>query len=113
MSHHLKVLARQKRIVSYGIGKEVRLFTGGLGEGHARWLSVLGDWPASGIVDRLRETPGQRLVDLSSSLGISRKVIRRHLTLLDEEGLVRNDGEAHPRYRLQEPDLGPPERMFR
>ena len=100
VSHHLRILAREGRIVSYGIGKEVRLFAGGLGETQARWLSVLGGGPAASIVDQLKERPGLRLAELSASIGVSRKVIRRHLAVLDEEGLIGHDGEVRPRYHL-------------
>lgn len=101
MSHHLAVLAREERITSYQVGKEVRLFPAAVGAKQARWLSVLGDGPAASIVDHLKDRPGSRLVELSNTLGVSRKVIRRHLALLDEEGLVVRQGDARPRYHLQ------------
>lgn len=101
VSHHLVVLRRQELLTSYAVGKEVRVFAAAIGDRHARYLAVLGDGAAAGIVDELRDNPGSRLVDLSQALGVSRKVIRRHLTILGGEGILVRSGEGRPRYALR------------
>lgn len=102
VSHHLAVLRRQEVLTSYAVGKEVRVFAAAIGDRQARYLAVLGDGPAAGIVAELRDNPGSRLVDLCEALGVSRKVIRRHLTVLGGEGILVRSGEARPRYALHD-----------
>ncbi|MES2155525.1 MAG: ArsR family transcriptional regulator [bacterium] len=105
VSHHLRVLTRRGLVAAYGRGKEVHWFPCSVDEAQYRWLCVLHDGRAASIVNHLERRPGLRLSDLSDSIGISRKVIRRHLSQLGEEGLVTHEGETQRRYRLQRPLL--------
>ncbi len=100
VSHHLRVLEQTKQIQMVTMAREVHVFPSGVPEQHMRWLATLRQGAGGAIVGALRGHPGAGLKELSEALGASRKVIRRHLTLLDEQGLVRQDGNHRPRYSL-------------
>lgn len=85
---------------TYSRSKEVRLFPAATPEKHLRWLSALSEGASAPIIAEIRERPGASVGDLNATLGLSRKIIRRHLTLLEGEGLIAHEGDNHRRYRL-------------
>lgn len=68
-------------------------------------VALLGESRAA-IVDALRREPGQSVSELAAHLGISQVATRRHLALLEDEGLIEAEtvrqGRGRPaaRYRL-------------
>jgi predicted transcriptional regulator len=101
--YHVRVLGESGHINAFTHGREVFLFPGRVAEQQMRWIAALREDVGKHILDELGQQPGSRLKDLSESLGRSRKVIRRHLTLLDEAGLVDRRGQHQARYSLPDP----------
>ncbi|MES2153854.1 MAG: ArsR family transcriptional regulator [bacterium] len=100
ISHHLAFLESQGIVAAFPVGKGVRLYPAGRPE--ARLLAVLSDGPGAALTALLAHRPGQTLSDLSRGLGISRKIVRRHLGQLGREGLVGEAGMHRRRYFLHE-----------
>lgn len=101
VSYHLDVLCRDERVRILEDGREARIFDGDLPENQMVWIASLREELGQSLVARLQELPGSRLKELATSLGASRKVVRRHLDRLHEGGLVTAQGEHHPRYSLR------------
>lgn len=100
VTYHVAVLARRRQVRIVTLGKEARLFAVDVPERHLRWLAALSEEASVPILVRLSERPGASVADLSASLGFSHKILRRHLTLLTEEGLVAHDGQSRRRYHV-------------
>src|SRR5688500_5995596 len=87
VSHHLAVLAREGAVVSKPAGSAVRFRLPGVTSQQALIVRLLsGDIPLR-LVEELAGRPGLRLRDLTLALGVSRKIIRRHLMTLEEAGV--------------------------
>jgi len=101
VTYHLRVLERGGQVRSIARGRQVNVFPAGVPEQHMRWLSALRE--DVGILSALSGDTEPRIGDLSAELGVPRRVIRRHLATLQEDGLVSQD---EGRVRLAE--RGPP-----
>lgn len=102
VSYHVRVLEKERRLRSWSRGREVHVFPARVPDGQMRWLAALREGMGTSIVETLVRMPDARVKELSGSLGVSRKVIQRHLTVLDEAGVVRHDGSHQPRYRIED-----------
>ena len=91
IQYHLKWMAQQGRIQVHRTGRLLQIFPAS-DRAAAAWLGVLRDAIPNQILDRLNQRPGLGVQDLSRSLGVSRKTVRRHLTDLLEAGLVDRQG---------------------
>lgn len=106
VSYHLEQLRRAGRIKSLVRGRQVRLFPAGIPEAHMRWLSALREDVPQGILGRLAQEPGTGLAALADDLGVSRRLIRRHLTNLAQDGLVAPGAfGVEPGFRVEDPNM--------
>lgn len=101
VSYHVRVLSRSGQLSTYSPrGREVRLFPPGTREQQRRWIATVRSGLDPDLVGRLGERPGARLADLSNDLGMSRRIVQRHLLRLGEGGLIRREGGWQGRYEL-------------
>ena len=104
VSYHIQILERLGEVKSVTHGKEVRYFPREMPKKHVNWIAALHEGVGASILNALEnrdaEGNGSSLKDLSGALGRSRKVIRRHLAILNEEGLTRARGRVQPRYQI-------------
>ncbi len=108
-THHLRILHRKGLIRLVSEGREMRIFPPGVPEHHMRWLGALHNATDASILEKLRQTPGAGVNDLSTSLNASRRVISRHLGRLGEDGLVQGEGQRGRRFHLGPEWMAPPE----
>lgn len=103
--YHLSVLAENGEISELERGRRKHIFPASVPERQKPWLAALRDDDRCAVLGALKQRPGSRLTDLSRDLGVSRKVVRAHLTYLDDQGLVRGEGSHRMRYMLDEVTL--------
>lgn len=101
VDYHLRLLSRAGRVTMARIGRETRCFPGQLAPPHESLLATLTSGPATRIALALRHMPGQGVGALSEQLGLSAKVVRRHLLRLLDHGLLERAGFHRPRYQLR------------
>lgn len=70
------------------------------------WLRALHDDDSAMVLEAVVAYPGIGVYQMSEELGLSRKIIRTHLSRLMEDGVVRRIGSARPRYKPLEPPSG-------
>ncbi|MHB8632845.1 MAG: ArsR family transcriptional regulator [Thermoplasmatota archaeon] len=105
ISYHLEMLRRRGAIKMRAQGRQVGVFPSRVPDGHMPWLAALREAVPQGILTRLAERPEARIDELSEDLGLSRRIVRRHLTDLTAQGLVRGPlGVSRNRFRLGEGD---------
>lgn len=100
VDYHLRLLERGNLVSRHSVGRTTRLFPAGLRERQSV-LATLADHAAARILAAVREAP-QRMGSLSDHLGLSPKVVRRHVARLLHEGLLLRDGDHRPVYRAAE-----------
>jgi DNA-binding transcriptional ArsR family regulator len=100
VAYHVHILATAGLVEVEAVGREVNLFPRGLSEGQRRLLKVLREPTALQVVEALGLVRETGLQDLSAQLGVSRKIVRRHLVQLLEAGLVQDKGTRRARYAL-------------
>lgn len=100
VSHHLRILRQQGDLQLVREGRKLCLFPSGQDLDDLRWAALLRDEICSSLVRGLEKQPGARLADLADRLGVSRKVVRRHLDNLEEERIIQHRGEYQRRYEL-------------
>jgi len=106
ISYHLEGLRRAGLVKSLTRGRQVRIFPAGVPESQMRWLAALREDVPQGIVGRLAQDPGTGLGELAADLGVSRRLIRRHLTSLAEDGIVAaGPFGVEPGFRLEDPRM--------
>lgn len=105
ISHHLHVLEKKGLVQSVTSGRNVHVFPPDVPSQHLPWLAMVRDDAGALIVEALAERPEAQVTDLTGRLGLSRKVVRRHLLALDEAGLVVRDGRHRAHYRIEEEAL--------
>lgn len=101
VDYHLKLLARAGRVTLARIGRETRCFPGQLAPQNESLLATLTSGPAARIALALRHMPGQGVGALSEQLGLSSKVVRRHLLRLVDTGVLVRAGFHRPRYQVR------------
>jgi predicted transcriptional regulator len=106
VDYHLRLLSRAGRVTMARVGRETRCFPGQLPARHESLLATLTSAPAQRIALALRHMPGQGVGALSEQLGLSSKVVRRHLLRLLDHGLLERAGFHRPRYQLR-PEAAP------
>lgn len=108
ISYQLRLLCQQGTLRSWSRGREVRVFPANFPPDRLRWLSALHNAPAAAIITRLADRPGQGVQGLARAMDVSARVLRRHLSMLRDEGIVRR-GEGLPaRYWLTSDPEGMP-----
>lgn len=100
VGHHLRILRSQGRLHSVREGRELRIYPAGVPADDMRLMVMLRDDTALEILQHLNDQPGGRLTDIARALGLSRKVVRRHLDNLEVEELVQPRGEFQRRYHI-------------
>ncbi|MEA3203513.1 MAG: hypothetical protein QOI63_1188 [Thermoplasmata archaeon] len=99
VAYHLGVLRHRQAVHVSKDGRDLHLFSGDVPQGVRTALRVLRDDDAERVLAAVLQTPNQGVYWLSAQLGLSHKVIRKHLTRLRDAGLVEKLGEYRPRYR--------------
>jgi DNA-binding transcriptional ArsR family regulator len=102
VAYHLGVLRHRQAIHVSKDGRDLHLFSGDVPQGVRAALRVLRDDDAERVLTAILQTPNQGVYWLSAHLGLSHKVIRKHLGRLRDAGLVEKLGEYRPRYRSTE-----------
>lgn len=97
--YHLRVLERARTVVIDAGRREARIFPDGTPERHRAWLGALRNPDSPRILGELQDAPGQGVTDLSRRLGLSPKVVRRHLDRMHRRGLVERTDDRRPEYR--------------
>jgi DNA-binding transcriptional ArsR family regulator len=99
VAYHLGVLRHRQALHVTKAGRDLHLFCGDVPQGVRAALRVLRDDDAERVLEAVLETPNQGVYWLSTTLGLSHKVVRKHLGRLRDAGLVEKMGEYRPRYR--------------
>ncbi|MCA1810596.1 MAG: ArsR family transcriptional regulator [Halobacteriales archaeon] len=99
VSYHLGVLRHRQAVHVTKDGRDLHLFAGDVPHGVRTALRVLRDDDAERVLGAVLANPNQGVYGLSASLGLSHKVVRKHLARLKDAGLVEKLGEYRPRYR--------------
>lgn len=99
LTHHLTVLLRHGRLRGVQHGKFFLLFASDRRPEAELYLAALRDPLRQTILSRLGAGGEMGIQQLSTELNLSRKVVRRHLTLLGGMGLVERTSDYRPRFR--------------
>lgn len=99
VAYHLGVLRHRQAIHVTKDGRDLHLFSGDVPHGVRTALRVLRDDDAERVLAAVLAGPNQGVYGLSAALGMSHKVVRKHLSRLRDAGLVEKLGEYRPRYR--------------
>ena len=101
VNHHLNVLERvQERIHTRKAGRNRRIYIGSPSVTDTMWLAQLQDDVCTALLSCLRDEPEMRLTELADAASVSRKVARRHLSILDGQGVVSSRGLYQRHYRI-------------
>jgi DNA-binding transcriptional ArsR family regulator len=98
IAYHLKILERQGAIHLAHEKRDVFCFPVDIPQRYRDMLSTLRDDNATRILGALLEDDAIGITELSASLGMSQKMVRKHLGRLHESGLVVKRGELRPRF---------------
>lgn len=99
VDYHLGKLHRHGLIGVRKVGRTLHCFPGGDAPASPAPTTLLvGHGPR--IAEVLRQAPGQGLRGISDVLGLSPKVVRRHLVRMLEAGVAERHGRHRPIYRL-------------
>jgi len=104
--HHVNVLQRRGQVHVEDRGWEHELYPSELKVQERAWLRALHDDDSAMVLEAVMADPGIGVYQMSEELGLSRKIIRTHLTRLMEDGVVRRIGSARPRYKPLDPPPG-------
>jgi predicted transcriptional regulator len=88
ISYHLQVLCQTGAVQQMRRGRRLRLFPGGMDEKQMRLLCAMRQDVQNDILKALTFSPGAAAESLADELGLSRRLIRRHLASLEEDGIV-------------------------
>lgn len=102
VAYHVEVLACAGLIEVKPEGREANLFPRGLADSRRRLLLALRAPDAQLVLGAVGAVRQSSLLELSRRIGLSRKVVRRHLAQLQAAGLVQDKGTRRPRYALAE-----------
>lgn len=100
VAYHVHILANAGLVDVEAVGREVNLFPRGLSESQRRLLKALREPAALQVLEALGTVRETGLQELSTQLGVSRKVVRRHLAQLLEAGVIQDKGTRRARYAL-------------
>lgn len=106
--YQLQVLCERGVLRTWSRGRHVHVFPANFAPDRLRWLSALYNAPAAAIITRLAAMPGQSVQVLARTIGVSTRVLRRHIAVLRDEGIVRCDEGLRPRYWLTTEPEGVP-----
>ncbi len=95
VTYHLRLLEKRGQLRCIARGRQVNIFPAGVPELHMRWLSALRE--DIGILPALADGLEAKVGDLSSELGLPRRIIRRHLANLEEDGFISKEGPGRIR----------------
>jgi predicted transcriptional regulator len=108
VAHHVRLLEAEKRIVRQDLGGRKHLFVPGTQPQELALMVLLRQEPANRILDLLQDHPGLGIQDLSRSMSLSRKIVRRFLFSLERMGLVQRAVAYRPTfYRVCPDSKGP------
>lgn len=99
VAYHLGVLRHRQAVHVTKDGRDLHLYAGDVPHGVRTALRVLRDDDAERVLAAVLANPNQGVYGLSANLGLSHKVVRKHLARLRDAGLVEKLGEYRPRYR--------------
>lgn len=116
VSYHLDVLRRDGRVKMMERGRQVALFATDVPDEHMRWLAALRSDVPNGILHHLAQRPQARIEEMVVDLGLPRRIVRRHLRDLAQQGLVSEpQGLLRNRFSLEDAatldGLGAPRRQ--
>lgn len=99
VTYHIHILQSQGRIRARRDGpRTLRLFPAEAGERMMRWIGALRN--DAELIMALHEKPGAGVCELAEMLSRDRKLIRRHLDLMDKDGIIVVAGGRRAKYRL-------------
>lgn len=104
VSYHARQLAKQGRIQVEKGFRERRLYGPQVPALHKPWLAALRDEDTTRVLHALLEAPAS-VRQLGASLGLSHKVIRRHLATLEQSGLVHRRGDTRTLFEVSAADV--------
>lgn len=102
VSHHIRVLQKSGEIEVAKEQRERRLFAKDLSPSQRAWLAALRDDDTAKVLKALLDAPNQGVADLGDELGVSHKVIRRHVSKLRTTGLAEKKGLLKPVFKPAE-----------
>ncbi len=98
-THHLQQLERAGMVVARRHRGRAALFSTEIPERVQACLATLRDPGTRSLLDHLGASGDASLSDLAAQARLSRRVVSRHLTALQEVGLVEKRGLHRPLYR--------------
>lgn len=101
VDYHVRQMERKSIIDLQKDSRELRAFPRGLPSHERAWLVALRDDDACRILRTLLERPDLGITSLSAGLDLSKKVIKHHLGIFVDTGLLRREGEFRPRFKPQ------------
>ncbi|HEX2065569.1 MAG TPA: ArsR family transcriptional regulator [Candidatus Thermoplasmatota archaeon] len=105
VAYHLSILRHRQALHMGKQGRDLVLFSADVPPTVRMMLRVLRDDDAERVLGAILAMPNQGVYRLSAELGLSHKVVRKHVGRLCDAGLVEKLGEYRPRYRTtQEAD---------
>lgn len=100
VSHHVRVLEREKALVRRRFLGFNRLYTAEARSPEVSLMPLLRDSLVPHILERIQASPGIGIQALSRELALGRKVVRRQLQALVENGLLERTDDYRPRFYL-------------
>ncbi|MGB1586687.1 MAG: winged helix-turn-helix transcriptional regulator [Thermoplasmatota archaeon] len=88
VQYHLGLLRKVEMVTSVESGRERRFFPPGMDPERARLMSLLEQGRREEIARFILDNPGQRQVDVCTSVSVSRKTFRASVQPLVEAGLI-------------------------
>lgn len=102
ISHHIAILEQDRALVRKRVLGSRRLFLPNVSEDTAVLHELARNPLVPPLLASVRENPGIGIQALAASLSVNRRVIRRHLNLLIESGLMAQTRHYRPRFYLVE-----------
>lgn len=100
VSYHLRLLERTRQLQTFNDRRETFVFPAAIPEDRLRSLAAVRKGSGEAIASVLQQKPGSRQHEICQALGLPRKLIRRHLAVLRNEGLVTSQGDRRARYTV-------------
>lgn len=101
---HVKILEERGDLEVLRDGRATQIFPAAVPPEQRRWLTALHDDEAEALLEEIQKRGEGRTQELAGDLGISRKVVRRHLSVLCDAGLLRRSDDYHPRFEPVDAD---------
>lgn len=105
VSYHLRVLERDRQITQRRFLGFNRIYTPAARSPEAALMPLLRESIVPHLLERVHESPGIGIQALSRELSLGRKVVRRHLLALVQNGLVERSSHYRPKFYIREDGL--------